>query len=301
MFRSTKDFTSRRAACAAGPCRGRPARPPGLSLKTLLAAGVATSVLFAIADPARGDLIIAENTTIDYTIPPEVGAVQIVDGVAPPTVVEVVNPAYLLVPTHVRGQSVLNIRAGSDGPDPPAGVALVFGYDTATINLYDGAFVEGDEFTLNGNAVLNIYGGIMKDDLEMSTGVTNVYGGLFPDDIHAHGTATIHLFGGTFERSGEPAAMFFVTDDAIAYIYLRDYHLPEPGRLVGTLFDGSPIDIRVPWDSPRVFLIPEPSALLISAAGLAAFALARSLGVCALRNWPWQPRPSNGVPLTEGM
>jgi hypothetical protein len=56
--------------------------------------GAALALLCA-AGAARGDVMISENTTIDYFIPWQVGWVNVVDGSNPPTVVDVVEGAHI--------------------------------------------------------------------------------------------------------------------------------------------------------------------------------------------------------------
>jgi hypothetical protein len=234
---------------------------------------------------AGADVVISESTTIDYSIPPDEGAVQIIDGAAPPTVVDVIDPAAIRVPTHVRGQSVINIRGGQSSPAIP-NIATVIAYDSSIVNLLPGAVVEGNEFQLLPGATLNIHSGELIDDLRVDGGgVTNIYGGIFPDDLSARGSSIVHLFGGTIQKNGDGAGVS-ILGDAVFHVYLREFELqpPDPGdpqfgRLTGTLQDGSPIDVSLHVDANggsahfEFHQIPEPSTLAICTLGLATLAM----------------------------
>ena len=196
----------------------------------------------SFASPVGAE-IITMDTTIDS--PHALGRVLIFDGPQSPTTVEVVDGAVIPNSIEVYGRSVLNIRGGVTN-------SFVEGYDSSTINIFDGLVATGEDVNMFHDSVANIYGGH------------------FGDDIRASGSATVNLYGGTFEKAGG-GAFLTVQGDGVINVYLREYEIMDVegfDRLVGVLLDGSDINVVVLVDSfearsARIVFhtIPEPDSL----------------------------------------
>ena len=212
-----------------------------------LAALLAAGWLFAaFPSTCHGQLIIDHDTTFDSIVDAQI---RIVDGPNGPTTVEVVDGADIPA-INAYGNSVLNVRGGR---------------------------VQDDLAALN-NARVNIFGGAVgasqEDVWAIDSSVINIYGGVFGDDIIAANAGTVHLYGGhVFGSLG-------VAQDGIINVYLQNFELlPYPPRepheccniLIGTLADGSPIDVQLFVDTFNsrtaaisLHVVPEPASLTLT-------------------------------------
>ena len=153
-------------------------------------------------------LTIDSDTTFDEANPinPISGKVDVVDGVSPPTVVDVDGGQHVVDILQVFGSSIVNLRdgeirwsgvpQGDDGDDD----FVIRMFDVSTLNVSAGAVVEGDEMTAEGHSVMNIDGGSVRAEIwSYDSSTVNMFGGSIRADgaVRAKGTSTVNIFDGT--------------------------------------------------------------------------------------------------------
>jgi hypothetical protein len=221
---------------------------------------------------ARGfaDRILDYNTTIDYTIeadPNDEGAgVLIVEGTNanPPTVVNIVEPAYINRDVTLRDASVLNVYGGRlNGHDDGLGAI-----DNSTVSLYGGEFSSpGAAVSAYGHATINIYDGLIHNETDAEGWSTiNIFGGAFEAAIDANDEqARVYIHGGIIPG-------LRVDEQCVITVYGRDFNFPygpigdSSGTLIGTLAGGDLINapFEILSEGSIVLAVPEPPSVLLS-------------------------------------
>lgn len=135
---------------------------------------------------------------------------------------------------------------------------------TSTVNVYDGRV-----FILYANdiSVINVYSGIGSLLLSNKTGELNFYGGMY--DIAEPQGGFINIYGGSL-RDG-----LYATMDGRINIYGGNFNYPYglitdiSGTLTGTLRSGESINWNFDQQNALgIYLIPAPSAILLSSIGV---------------------------------
>ena len=185
---------------------------------------------------------------------------------------------------YMHDSSTANISGGWVGDYGAFGETTIAGYDSSTINVYDGAWLMGASatfFELFDSSELNVYGGNVDMFLEAhNSAIVNVYGGsLFTLGLLSGNTVNVYGgYVGAFRAnnllSPTARANFYGHDfewTAEGYWYGND---PDPGwwisKLTGYGFDGTPITyygLPDPATHPNIVFIPEPSTFLLGVSG----------------------------------
>ncbi len=247
---------------------------------------LAIVVLTSLASAAYAQRQIVDwSTTIAADMP--VG-IDIVEGLDPPTVVDLLDPAIVGGSVFVYDSSIFNMYGGSIDGDLRA-------LDSSTVNVYGGTVdvdleaggssilnVTGglfrEKISADDEAVVTISGGIIHNDDGESLGVhdsaiVSVSGGRFGHDLYVWDSGQLNLSGGTF-LSGR----LIVHTGGSVDVYGHDLLLADD-LLRGTWADGTAVSLPV-WQDPgttvTLHAIPEPGTL----AGLMSMAVAMAAG-CA--------------------
>jgi hypothetical protein len=238
---------------------------------------------------AEADVVIDYDTTIDYTI---TDSVRIVEGgnPNPPTVVDIVEPAYVSRNVRAFDFSIVNVRGGTIGGYDDETLTA---YDTSTVNVYGGSL--GGEVNVINNGVVNIYGGYVFDADAAGSGTLNIYGGevggpnatdgstvnIFDgqiDGIRATDSGTVSIHGGTIVsdmRSGVGRGYH----DSVITVFGTDFNYPygpipeSSGVLTGVPANGGSIDVTFEiYSDASIVLVPEPCTVVLLAMGVLGLA-----------------------------
>ena len=206
-------------------------------------AGLAAALLFAAVGQAKGEILVDYNTTIDYTTMEDV---HVVDGANPPTVLDVVHPAWLSGHTSTFDSSILNVTGGtarhlyaydSSAINSTGGgwCSVLETYDTSTATLvggfndlfaYGSSTVDvidavGEIWSANGSSTITIQTG-ESDFLQANdSSEVNVYGGSFfwPS---ARDSSKMNIYGGTIALFARNAATASVSGGTIIGLWSGD-------------------------------------------------------------------------------
>ena len=139
-----------------------------------------------------------------------------------------------------RGNSTMTVTGGLAG---------MRGYDTSTINIYDGANVTSAGARDYGH--ISIYGGNIAYVNASNNAAVNIYGGILTQSIGAYADSEINVYG--YDLVLSPTGGTY-----------------GHGTLVGYLQDGSHINIDLGNSEAHLHinLIPEPSVLSLLVLGL---------------------------------
>jgi hypothetical protein len=227
------------------------------------------------------DYIIDYDTTIDYTIIPDV---SIVEGTNPnpPTIVDIVEPAVLDGDRiTVKDSSILNVYGGNlDLGDD--GVEAI---DSSTVNFFGGEIF--DEVGAYGHSTINVYDGLFRGHHFSAEewGTLNIFGGTIEAEIHAtEKEGQVHIHGGNILRL-EVGEWCQITVYGTGFNYPYGPIPDNAGVLTGVLASGQPINAEFNIDKTYsedvsiVLAVPEPSTLVMlatSAVGL-SFVVRRHL------------------------
>ena len=254
-------------------------------MKRLTICVVALGVLFGVTQ-LKAEIVIDYDTTIDYSINE---LVRIIEGVDPPTTVEIVEPAYIDGYVDIYQSSIVNISGGTI--DDPTGVesrymraydssivnvsgGRLFGlkaYHNSLVNVTDGYFDSGD-ISVRDSATINFFGGLTEALGTNDFSTLNVFGGVV-EKISSEDSSTVNVFGGTIREfdlgEGAPASTL-VTIRGSGFNY--DYGpIPDAaGTLTGTLANGDSIDATFVISSGSSIVlapIPEPSTIILLMTG----------------------------------
>ncbi len=263
---------------------------------------VLTAVVLVLGAVGRtsGEIIIDQNTTINYTTEEDV---HIVEGANPPTVVDVVSPASLHGHTRAFDSSILNVTGGlaqavyahdssvvnytgggwcsvmetydASTANLSGGFNDLFAYGTSTVNLMGDS--RGEIWAAYDSSTMNIRGGDTDFLQAHDSSEVNIYGGSFWPS--ARDSSEVNIYGGTInslwsgEELGEHTSVITVEGSGFNYPYgpIPD----ESGTLTGMLASGDPINAGFEiYSNASIVLVPEPSTLLLlstSAASLAFY------------------------------
>ena len=181
---------------------------------------MALVLMIAAGGHLQGQIVISQDTTIDYTTEEDV---HIVEGADPPTVVEVVTPASLRSHTRVFDSSILNVNGGT--------VPLVYAHDSSVVNYTGGGWCSvmetHDASTANlsggfndlfayGSSTVNLTGesvGEIWAAYDSST--MNIPGG-GSDFLQAHDSSEVNISGGLFWPSASESSKVNVSGGTIA-------------------------------------------------------------------------------------
>ncbi len=247
--------------------------------------------------------IINSDTTIDYLLEDNV---NVVDGIATPTVVDIIEPAEITGYLRARDTSTVNLLGGSIGIDLESGGFSTLNISggsvgrhveasaSSTVNMSGGSIgqrlrsLESTVINLSGgsigthlfayaNSVVNMSGGtvnMLMHSLGQST--VNISGGTVKGELTAWQSSTVNVSGGRFEDR------LFASNSATVNIFGHDLQL-SGGHLTGTLADGTPLDhVAITYYDGQFLLheVPEPPALIsLATAGISG------LLVCLRRRW----------------
>ena len=92
------------------------------------------------SEHVNAQLVIDADAIIDTVINT---SVRVVEGLDPPTVVDVLEGANIVYALDVYGANIANIRGGMLGHDDDEYGATVVAHDQSTVNIYDG-YIEAD-------------------------------------------------------------------------------------------------------------------------------------------------------------
>lgn len=249
-----------------------------------------TVILVSLCIEARTSAVATIDSDTTINSPISDGFVEVVDGVSPPTVVDIVDGA-LVDNMSVLGTSVLNVSGGD--------VNHIGASDTSVINVSGGLlgsvsvlggatgeFIGGtleEEFRARENSTVTISGGTFDDFRAHDFSVVDILGGNFTDELEARDTSTLNIAGGTMPlivASGSSTVNvrggtipgFEAIDSAIVNIFGFDLSI-SANVLTGRLADGRAINATLlPAANAQYVLhqVPESSALSLAVVGLAA-------------------------------
>jgi hypothetical protein len=226
-------------------------RPPGkdrIMHKLLLILAVST-LLVSVGYAQRQT--VDSNTTITADLPT---GIDIVEGLAPPTVVDLLDPAVVGGSVFVYDSSIFNMYGGRIDSDLcPLGSSTVnvFGGRVAvdvdaggssTLEISGGYFDE--KISAGDQSVVTISGGIVDNDDGESLGVhdsavVSISGGQFGRDLYVWDSGQLNLSGGSF-LSGKLIAYSEASVDVYGYDLLLADDL-----LTGVLADGAAVELPV--------------------------------------------------------
>ncbi|MBN2477212.1 MAG: PEP-CTERM sorting domain-containing protein [Pirellulales bacterium] len=197
-------------------------------LSLSLSLTVATSVVLIVGGRAAADVIVDQDTTIDYGV---ASLIRVVDGASPPTVLDIV-PGGSAPYVSSEGSSIVNVDGGlvSNGVPSAVGITAVdssvvnvlggsvecedwsiHAYGTSEINISGGvvSVIEDIAVTAYGQSEVNVTGGeIVSDDFRgvaaRDSSVVNVSGGIFNTDneaVFAYDAGKVNVFGGTLNQA----------------------------------------------------------------------------------------------------
>lgn len=246
---------------------------------------VALVMLFGVGRAVADYIVIDRDTTIDYTIEPDedevdIRTIGIFDGAnpAPPTIVNIVEPADIRRDIDVGDSSVVNVYGGriaaTENGIEAFGDSVVNFYGGEVIGVHDvvGAFQ---------HSTINVYEGLFRGhsvDAD-GDGTINIFGGKFEAPINTNGVAQVHIHGGSISR-------LEVGEWSRVAVYGTGFNHPygripdDAGVLTGVLASGLPIDAEFKIDKTYsedvsiVLAVPEPSTLAMlatSVVGLLVF------------------------------
>jgi hypothetical protein len=248
------------------------------------------ALLTSVGTVAAGTVVIDADTTIDAGDSYPDDNVRVIDGLTPPTVVDIVDGGVIEGLT-VEGSSIINMSGGlvrshfpyvgvsaDDSSTVNLSAGLIDGslalYDLATLDMSGGTVHE--ELDAFGSGTLHISGGSMGDFFVSGSSAISVTGGILGNVFSCGGSCVVDLFGGF--RVGwlntDQSSIVNLYGGHLDYlncygastlnVYGYDLLLTQD-HLTGTLADGSPLDVDVGDDYGRIILheIPEPSTLLL--------------------------------------
>jgi hypothetical protein len=215
--------------------------------------------------------IIDASTTISADLP---SGIQIIDGLDPPTSVDLLDPAAIGGDAWVRDSSVFSMIGGSIQGDlrpSDSSTTNVFGgrvrvdvdaRESSTLNISGGDFDE--IINARDQSVVNISGGSVYHDegasLQVFNSATvNISGGSFARTLYVWDSGQLNLSGGSFDGN-------LITVQSGASVDVYGYNLQLADHLLtGTWADGTPIDLSI-WYDPAATItlhnIPEPGILV---------------------------------------
>ncbi|OHB71496.1 MAG: hypothetical protein A2V70_16005 [Planctomycetes bacterium RBG_13_63_9] len=194
-----------------------------------LAAFVTAVVGIAVAVPevATSDVVIDQDTTIDYS---EDSLVRVIDGVDPPTRVDVVAGGTLRY-LQAEDSSVVSVDGGlvsNSSLDTPGITALgsstvnvslggvdceehgIHAFDTSTVNVTGGTVevIEHIAIVAFGHSEVNVTGGLIRSRDSQGIAardfsIVNVSGGIFDTDnesVLAEDSSTVSISAGEFNQ-----------------------------------------------------------------------------------------------------
>lgn len=254
-------------------------------MRRLLLSLVVSTWLVGVGHAQRQ--IIDSSTTITADLPTGIDVVQ---GLEPPTVVDLLDPAVVGGSVFVYDSSVFNMYGGGiDGDLRPldSSTVNVFGGNvdvdvdargSSSLNVSGGLFEE--KISARDQSVVTISGGVIQNDDGTSLWVRNsatvsILGGRFGRNLYVWDSGQLNLSGGTFS-----SGRLTVQPEASVDVYGYDLLLAD-NLLTGTWADGTPLSLPV-WQDPGATVtlhnIPEPGTLV----GLMGLAVALP-AACAWR------------------
>lgn len=214
------------------------------------------------------------DTTIDsdnsFPFPIEV---EIVDGLVPPTVVDIVAGGDV-GKLRVRGTSIVNVSGGT--------VEDTLVANSGRLNLTDGEL--GDDVVVEDTASLVVSGGqILETVFARDSSRVTISGPATLGDIRASGNSIVEITGGTLESDDDAAVISSNTsvvnirggilgmaDEARRLLAFDSSTINVFGstltlagtRVTGELLDGTPLDHEaIAYDGAQIVLhiVPEPA------------------------------------------
>ena len=205
---------------------------------------VLTAVVLVLGAVGRtsGEIVIDQNTTINYTTGEDV---HIVEGANPPTVVDVVTPASLHGHTRAFDSSILNVTGGlaqavyahdSSVVNYTAGgwCSVMETYDASTANL-SGGF---NDLFAHGTSTVNLTGdsgGEIWAAYDSST--MNIRGG-DTDYLQAHDSSELNIYGGSFWPSAHDSSQVNIYGGTIAFAASDSATATISGGTINSLWSG---------------------------------------------------------------
>ena len=227
---------------------------------------LAILLLGPIVCPSNAQVVFDHNATIAGRYESDV---HIVDGANPPTVVQIMEPAYFERSLLVEDSSIVHLLGGhvEEG---------LIAHDASIVDIRGGTIRNG--VFAGDRAILQIAGGNFVDEDEFVTAddfsVVNIHGGTLWA-LEARGDAVAFLSGGTLQArlTAEESGTIFIRGTGFNYPYgsIQD----ASGTLTGFLDTGDAImaDFDINADG-AIVLVPEPSGLILTlGAALAGAAL----------------------------
>ena len=198
---------------------------------------------------------IDSSTTITADLPT---GIDVVEGLEPPTVVDLLDTAVVAGSVFVYDSSVFNMYGGDiDGDLRPldSSTVNVFGGNvdvdvdargSSTLNISGGFFDE--KISAKDQSVVTISGGIIENDEGESLGVHNsaivsISGGQFGRNLYVWDSGQLNLSGGSFLRG-----RLIVQPEASVDVYGYDLRLADD-LLTGAWADGTPVSLPI-WLDP---------------------------------------------------
>jgi hypothetical protein len=190
--------------------------------------------------------------------------VHVFDGAGGPTTVLIVDGGFIA--DIVLNDPELIVHDTSTVVMTGGGIEDDLGArDMSTVDIFGGEIGSplGAPDCCNGSvnaagfSTINVFGGTMGGVSATGSGTMNIFGGLF-ESLQSNDLGTVNIFGFDLELSGVPTST-------------------GGGLLTGTLKDGTILNATVFEGSGSInlHLIPEPSATLLFATGLAVVAVAQ--------------------------
>ena len=269
-------------------------------MKRCIVALICVGVTGSHGRPATGHVIIDSNTTIDAANS-FFDTVAVVEGLLPPTVVEIVEGGTIASVAgdgsaagdgiRVFDSSIVNIVGGMISGTGDDGVNA---WNSSTVNILGGVLTGGvdDGVEARNTSTVNISGGTIsgRDDgvsaEDFST--VNVSGGFMfgSSSVYADSFSTVNISDGTFSGSvfsvlatgsstvnisgGELLGNLIVGELSTVNIFGVGLDITG-GLLTGTLADGNVLNHVVRTAENGRFIlheIPEPSTFVLAAVGL---------------------------------
>lgn len=182
------------------------------------------------------------------------------------TTVNLFNSIWIPGELHAYGSSTLNfIQAGLG--------SILFARDNSIVNFFSGSL--GNDLYAEDNSVVNVSGGaISYRIIAKNNSVVNISGGHVIQELRVFGSAQVAYSGGSFDLGiivGENGILTIEgTDFAVDGIPVDFSKVNiSSGHITGMLDSGDILDTDFSiLDSAQIYLMPEPSALLLLAAGV---------------------------------
>jgi len=270
-----------------------------VSITKGLAVLAAVVLVLGAVGRTSGEIIIDQNTTIDYTTEEDV---HIVQGADPPTVVDVVAPASLYGHTRAFDSSILNVTSGD--------AEFIYAHDSSVVNYTSSEWCSSvetyDVSTANlsggindlfayGTSTVNVTGDSMGEIWAACDSSTmNVFGGT-SDHLQARDSSRVNISGGSFWPAASESATITITGgtigglsagndwggphDCVITVAGSGFNYPygpipdAAGTLTGMLANGDSISAGFGiYRNASIVLVPEPSTFVLLSIGAATLA-----------------------------